>query len=98
MCAAAKSNASPVTVLTHPSEFVKKTADDYDSLRVNVLSRNRLQKLCEFLSNHRDEFEVTTFSKSLPAWPAHEGTINPSWRITPLAIAKRLIENHLTAS
>ena len=96
--AAAKSNASPVTVLTHPSEFVKKTAADYDSLRVNVLSRNRLQKLCEFLSNHQDEFEVTTFSKSLPAWTTHEGTINPSWRITPLAIAKRLIENHLTAS
>jgi hypothetical protein len=96
--AATKSNASPVVVLTHPSEFVTKTSDDYHSLRVNALSRNRLQKLCAFLTNHADEFEVTTFSKSLPAWTTGEGTINPSWRITPLAIAKRLIENRLAAS
>jgi hypothetical protein len=96
--AAAKSKTSPVVVLTHPSEFVKKTSDDYLSSRVNALSRTRLQALCAFLADHRDQFEVTTFSASMQTWTADEGTGNPRWRITPLAIAKRLVENRLSAS
>jgi len=95
--AASMSNTGPLIVLTHPGEYVKKLSDDYQSLRFNELARKRLQRLCLFLRNHRDRFDVTTFCRELSLWTSSAGTDNPDWRVTPLAIAKRLIENNIGA-
>ena len=47
-----------VVIVTHPFEFVKKTDFRYSGLRRNRIVQNRFRRLCAFLSENGDRFEV----------------------------------------
>lgn len=48
-----------VVIVTHPFEFIKNRGIRYTNLRPNRLIQRRFQRLCAFLSENRDKFEVT---------------------------------------
>lgn len=65
---------SPVVVLTHPFEFVKKSDFRYSHLRPNRLNQRRLRRLLEFLSRERATFDVVTFADRAPLWMTQPST------------------------
>jgi hypothetical protein len=50
-----------LVLVTHPFEFIKKADFRYRSLRPNRVVQRRLGTLCRFLSDHQDQFQVSTF-------------------------------------
>lgn len=69
---ARKSGIENIVVLTHPSEYIKKSDFQYRRLIRNRVNQTRLQNLCEFISQHRDEFVAADFSSQQLAWRASE--------------------------
>lgn len=56
---AAHACGNPVVVIvTHPFEFLKKRDFRYAGLRPNRLVQHRFRRLCAFLAENRDRFEV----------------------------------------
>jgi hypothetical protein len=53
---------SPVLILTHPQEYIKKTDFRYVSLRRNRANQGRLRAVLKFLKQHQDEFITTPIS------------------------------------
>jgi hypothetical protein len=80
---AARSGTSPVVLLTHAHEFVVSRADDLGLryARANVATQTRLRKLCHYLANHADAYEVTTLGKAGPDWLGQSDTANPLYSV-----------------
>ena len=55
-------SASVVVIVTHPFEFIKKSNYRYASLRPNRMVQGRLEKLCKYLKDNEDRFDVTSFA------------------------------------
>jgi hypothetical protein len=53
---------SPVVILTHPQEFIKKTDFRYTTLRRNRVNQSRLRGLLKFLQLNRDKFVAVPIS------------------------------------
>jgi hypothetical protein len=53
---------SPVTILTHPQEYIKKTNYRYTTLRRNRVNQFRLRALLEFLHRNQDDFVTVPIS------------------------------------
>jgi peptidoglycan/xylan/chitin deacetylase (PgdA/CDA1 family) len=67
---ARQAKISPVVVLTHPFEFVKRTDFRFRELRRDGVNQRRFEQLLEFLCRHDDAFSTTTFARSGDAWIA----------------------------
>ncbi len=61
---------SPVVVLTHPFEFVKRKDFRYRELRRDHINRGRLERLLDFLARNRESFSAATFTRSGSTWLA----------------------------
>jgi hypothetical protein len=61
---------SPVVILTHPFEFIKKRDFRYRHMRRNRVNQRRLEGLLEFLQTHDDDFSVVTFGRRADSWNA----------------------------
>lgn len=86
------SGMSPLVALTHPAEFVK-SADGRS--RPNAVNRRRLERLCGFLVEHRDDFPAVTFAERKDAWTAAAPTANPGFSVPPVTALGRMVENRL---
>jgi hypothetical protein len=53
---------SPVIILTHPQEYIKKKDYRYTTLRRNRVNQTRLRALLEFLDQNRDDFVTVPIS------------------------------------
>jgi hypothetical protein len=53
---------SPVVILTHPQEYIKKKNFRYTTLRQNRVNQMRLRALLEFLEQNRDDFATVPIS------------------------------------
>ena len=53
---------SPILILTHPQEYIKKTDFRYATLRRNRANQSRLKSVLKFLNQHRDDFVTTPIS------------------------------------
>lgn len=65
---AREAGISPVIVLTHPFEFIKKETFRYDKLRPNRVNQARLERLLDYVGGHRADFVMTTFASSGAGW------------------------------
>ncbi|MCB1842290.1 MAG: hypothetical protein KDI09_04945 [Halioglobus sp.] len=61
-----------IVVLTHPSEFIKKTDFRYTRLTRNRVNQERLRKLCAFIQSQPEEFVSADFATSLSEWKGSE--------------------------
>ena len=77
---------SPVVILTHPFEFIKKRDFRYRRLRRNRINQRRLKNLLEFLTSHDDEFSIATFGRRAAAW-CESGPLPAKGLKVPLGLA-----------
>jgi hypothetical protein len=84
---------SPVLVLTHPFEFVKRRDFRFRELRRDRVNQQRLQRLLDFLNRHDGEFSATTFGRSGPAWFAAGDKAGPLLQAPARLSFARLAEN-----
>lgn len=58
LCQAHDREISPVIILTHPQEFIKRKDYRYSKIRRNRVNQARLRAVLQFLHEHRDRFVV----------------------------------------
>ena len=56
LCQAREHGISPMIILTHPQEYVKRKDSRYATLRCNRVNQTRLKTVLQFLRQHEDEF------------------------------------------
>jgi hypothetical protein len=83
---ARESGISPVVILTHPFEFIKKRDFRYRRMRRNRVNQQRLEGLLDFLRSHDDEFSVVTFGSRAASWHA-SGPLPAKGLKVPLGLA-----------
>ncbi len=86
---------SPVVVLTHPFEFVKRSDFRFRELRRDHVNQRRLTRLLEFLSRNNGEFSATTFGASGTAWVAAGERPGPLLQPPAYLSLSRIAENAL---
>ncbi len=91
---AAAYQISPVVIITHPTEFVKKGKGS-ESWRVNRINQNKLRHLCRFLSEGTDTFRTATFGEHGDVWRQRGEQMVPKARASLSSVLKRMIENKL---
>jgi peptidoglycan/xylan/chitin deacetylase (PgdA/CDA1 family) len=69
---ARKLGIETIVVLTHPSEYIKKSDFQYRNLTRNRVNQARLENLCEFIRQHPEEFVAADFGSQLANWRASE--------------------------
>ena len=86
-----RAGASIAVIVTHPFEFLKWTGAAFSRMRPNRLVQRRLQRLCAFLADNGDRFEVVPLGRlaadGVAPEPARDLTGNP------LSSVRRAIEN-----
>jgi hypothetical protein len=85
---------SPVTILTHPQEFIKRKDFRYGTLRPNLVNQARLKSLLQFLSQNREEFVVLPISEIRDDGADAAGIKNDSAITVPFGhTLARMLEN-----
>lgn len=92
---AREADISPVVVLTHPSEFVKRADFRYRELRRNQVNRQRFERLVAFLGRRNGPFSPTTFARSGDTWLAAGSRPEAELRVPAHLAMVRLGENML---
>jgi len=87
---ARKLGIETIVVLTHPSEYIKKSDFQYRRLIRNRVNQMRLENLCEFIRQHPEEFVAVDFGSQLPNWRASELTHDTMHVPRVLAAGRRL--------
>jgi len=85
----------PVVILTHAHEYVKHRDLQFRRLRDNRVNQRRLHRLCAWLREHDDRFEVVTFGAQARTLLQGGGAPSPDLSMPPLLTARRLAENWL---
>lgn len=64
-----------LVILTHPFEFVKNRTTDFSDIHPNRVNQRRLERLCRFLSENDDRFEVCTMGRLAGYSPASDQNV-----------------------
>ena len=59
-------------IVTHPFEFIKAGDFRYSSMKANGLVQGRLRRLCAFLAEESDKFEVVPLAEAAATKPADD--------------------------
>jgi hypothetical protein len=84
---------SPVVLLTHASEFVKRRNMNYHEVRPNRVNQRRLLDLLRFLRRNSDDFKAVTFRESATEWLAQGGAPAVALRGSLPRSLGRMVEN-----
>jgi peptidoglycan/xylan/chitin deacetylase (PgdA/CDA1 family) len=69
---ARRAGLETVVILTHPFEYVKTRTFRYETLTPNRINQRRLEKLCEFIRTHDEDFVSVGFGEAAGRWCAAE--------------------------
>jgi hypothetical protein len=84
---------SPVIILTHPQEYIKKTDFRYATLRRNRANQNRLRAVLDFLKQHRNDFVATPISAITDDGADTRGIEHPVVSVSRGKAVARMLEN-----
>jgi hypothetical protein len=84
---------SPVLILTHPQEYIKKTDFRYATLRRNRANQNRLRTVLKFLKQHQNDFVTTPISAIVDDGADVRGLEAPVVSVSRGRAMARMIEN-----
>jgi hypothetical protein len=87
-----KQSVDTLILVTHPFEFIKKADFRYNSIRPNRLVQRRLDRLCRYLSQHQDRFQVSTFGALAQQMPLKSEQA-PSLRTSTMSSLFRATQN-----
>jgi len=79
-----------IVVLTHPSEFIKKSDFRYTRITRNRVNQERLTKLCAFIADNPQDFVSADFGSSAQRWQTSELTQPQMGVSSRHAIARKL--------
>ncbi|MCB1705716.1 MAG: polysaccharide deacetylase family protein [Halioglobus sp.] len=91
---ARRAGVENVVILTHPFEYVKKSDFRYNKLTRNRVNQQRLQKLCEFIHGHPQDFVSADFSEQHEYWVSVEAE-HPYIEMPSLYAIGRKLHNKL---
>jgi hypothetical protein len=86
-------NLSPIILLTHPHEYIKRTDFRYTTLRRNRVNQGRFRTLLRFLSENRDKFTTVPISAIEADGPQSIGLDRPSVAVPLGHSMARMLEN-----
>jgi len=84
---------SPVLILTHPQEYIKKTDFRYTTLRRNRANQSRLRAVLEFLKQHQNDFLTTPISAISDDGADTRGIERPVVSVSRGNAMARMLEN-----
>ena len=84
---------SPVVVITHPFEFIKGGRADGDKRQPNRINKTRLERLCQFLAAHPEDFASASFGDAGAAWLAAAPLDQPDLTAPLLPVLGRMVQN-----
>jgi hypothetical protein len=84
---------SPVVILTHPQEYVKKKDDRYTTLRRNRVNQTRLRALLKFLDQNRDDFVAVPISAIRGDGAGNDLLERPAISVPSAMALARMLEN-----
>jgi hypothetical protein len=84
---------SPVVILTHPQEYVKKKNFRYATLRQNRVNQGRLKSVLEFLKRHPSDFTTVPISAIGEDGADTSGFGRPAAVVPFLCALGRMLEN-----
>jgi hypothetical protein len=87
---ARNSGIENIVILTHPFEYIKKSDFRYRKLTRNRVNQQRLHNLCEFISQHPQDFVAADFSSQYRNWITSELDQAPISIPTLYAVGRRL--------
>lgn len=73
---ARKAGISPVVILTHPGEFIKRRDLQYRDIRPNRVNQRRLLRLLQFLRGHPEDFAAVSMRERAAEWLAEGAAAN----------------------
>ncbi|MEZ5503660.1 MAG: hypothetical protein R3E50_13725 [Halioglobus sp.] len=91
---ARKSGIETIVILTHPFEYIKKSDFRYSRLTRNRVNQARLNKLCEFIARHPEDFVAVDFAGQYPTWSQAESK-QPSIALPTIYAIGRKLHNRL---
>lgn len=80
-------------IVTHPSEFLKRSDYRFSKIRANGLVQTRFEKLCAFLAKNGDRFDTTTLASAAAAPSALETPVPLTG--DPISSVFRAVQNVL---
>jgi hypothetical protein len=84
---------SPIVILTHPHEYIKRTDFRYTTLRRNRVNQARFRTLLRFLSENRDKFTTVPISAISADEPQTIGFDRPSVAVPLRHSVARMLAN-----
>ena len=84
---------SPVIILTHPQEYIKRMDSRYATLRRNRVNQTRLKTVLQFLRQHGDEFVTVPIYAIKEDGPSAMGYDMPAISISARQAMARMAEN-----
>jgi hypothetical protein len=84
---------SPVVILTHPQEYIKRKDFRYATLRRNRMNQTRLRTLLAFLKQNRDDFVTLPISDLSDDSPDTAGPKRSSVSVPLKTSIARMLEN-----
>lgn len=88
-------DANVVVIVTHPFEFIKPGDFRYSRMKANGLVQGRLQRLCAFLAEESDKFEVVPLKEAATKAPLDDRAAPSIPKGNPLRAFVRAGENYL---
>ncbi len=93
-----RAGISPVVLLTHPFEFVKRDGPTFERLRRDRVNQERLGELCRFIADNSASFSAVSFSQGMAGWLEAGKSGNSSLSVSATAVASRMAENWLNTN
>jgi hypothetical protein len=93
---ARRAGVSPVVLLTHPSEFIKRRDLHYRDIRPNRVNQERLLRLLRFLREHSEDFEAVSMRDRATEWLAIGAAPNALLPGTNSRAIGRMIQNFVS--
>jgi hypothetical protein len=95
LMAAHQKQVSPIIILTHPTEFVKRKDFSWASVRPNRIAQRRLIRALELLNQHDDKFLPVTIGGRIDHWATNPRSVEADLSVPPMLAAGRMINNKL---
>jgi hypothetical protein len=84
---------SPIVILTHPHEYIKRKDFRYSTIRRNRVNQARFRVLLEFLRGNQDDFVTLPICAISDDGPDTEGLERPAVAIPFRPSVVRMLEN-----
>lgn len=92
---ARKAGVENIVILTHPFEFVKKDGFQYKNLIRNRVNQTRLEKLCQFISQHDQDFVSADFGSQRDNWLARGDQMQEPFTVPSHYMVGRKLHNKI---